>query len=120
MTHKHDIKKTHVSFVEFDDVVFTKLGKDRKYYGEGNSKGRTLEFDFEYCVGCGLRLLDGEPVKTQDILDHEFERLVAKARNNSYVGSEETVVAHSDFEILERLIQKARAFGKLKAAKAPP
>ena len=65
LSHKHDIKKTHVTFVEFDDVMFTKLADDIKYFGEGNSKGRVLEFDFEYCLGCDLRLLDGKPVMTQ-------------------------------------------------------
>ena len=73
--HEHEIKKTHVSFVEFDDVNFNKLVKDIKYFGEGNSKERVLEFDFEYCLGCGLRLLDGKPIMTRDILENEFERL---------------------------------------------
>lgn len=63
--HTHDIKKTHVLFVEYDDVNFSKLVKDTKYFGEGNSKERVLEYDFEYCLGCGLRLLDGKPVITE-------------------------------------------------------
>ena len=64
LSHKHDMKKTHVSFIEFDDVMFTKLAKDVKYFGEGNSKDRVLEFDFEYCLNCSLRLLDGKPIMT--------------------------------------------------------
>jgi len=118
LIHKHDIKKTHISIIEFDDVVFTKLAKDTKYFGEGNSKGRTLEFDFEYCLGCGLRLLDGKPIMTKDILEEEFERLVNKARNSSYVNSEQTTLQHTDFETFERLINSALAFGKLKESKS--
>ena len=85
LSYKHDIKKTHVSFIEFDDVMFTKLAKDVKYFGEGNSKGRVLEFDFEYCLNCNLRLLDGKPIMTKDILEAEFERLVIKAKNNKII-----------------------------------
>jgi hypothetical protein len=114
LTHKHDIKKTHISIIEFDDVIFTKLAKDTKYFGEGNSKGRKLEFDFEYCLGCSLRLLDGKPVMTKDILEDEFERLVIKAKNGNHVGSEQTTLQHTDFETFERLINSALAFGKLK------
>ncbi len=44
--HKHEIKKTHVTFVEYDDVNFNKLAKDIKYFGEGNSKERVLEVRF--------------------------------------------------------------------------
>jgi hypothetical protein len=117
LSHKHDIKKTHVSFIEFDDVMFTKLAKDTKYFGEGNSKGRTLEFDFEYCLGCGLRLLDGKPIMTKDILEGEFERIVIKAKKNSYVSAEKTTLQHTDFETFERLINSALAFGKLKERK---
>ena len=84
LNHKHDLKKTRMSFIEFDDVMFTKLARDTKYFGEGNSKGRVLEFDFEYCLGCGLRLLDGKPIMTRDILEEEFERLVVQAKNNNY------------------------------------
>ena len=115
--HKHEIKKTHVSFVEFDDVNFNKLVKDVKYFGEGNSKERVLEFDFEYCLGCGLRLLDGKPIMTRDILENEFERLVRQAKNNKYVSSEQTTIQHSDFETIERLIKSAFAFGKLQENK---
>lgn len=112
--HKHDVKKTHVSFIEFDDVVLSKLAKDKSYFGEGNSKDRRLEFDFEYCLGCGLRLLDGKPIMTRDILQDEFERFVVQAKNNRYVDNEETTLQHSDFETLERLIKRALEFGKLK------
>ena len=118
LSHKHDIKKTHLSFIEFDDVMFTKLAKDTKYFGEGNSKGRTLKFDFEYCLGCGLRLLDGKPIMIKDILENEFERLVTKAKNNNYVCTEETTMQHTDFETFERLINSALAFGKLKETQA--
>ena len=118
LIHKHDIRKTHVSFTEFDDVMFTKLAKDTKYFGEGNSKGRTLEFDFEYCLGCGLRLLDSKPIMIKDILENEFERLVIKAKNNKYVSSEQTTMQHTDFETFERLINSALAFGKLKETQA--
>ena len=115
--HKHDVKKTHVSFVEYDDVDFAKLAKDIKYFGEGNSKERVLEFDFEYCLGCGLRLLDGKPIMTRDILENEFERIVSQAKNNKYVSSEQTTIQHSDFETLERLIKSALEFGKLRESK---
>ena len=115
--HKHDMKKTHISFIEYDDVNFTKLVKDTKYFGEGNSKERVLQFDFEYCLGCGLRLLDGKPIMTRDILENEFERLVRQAKNNKYVGSEETTIQHSDFETFERLIKSALEFGKLQENK---
>ena len=115
--HKHEIKKTHVTFVEYDDVNFNKLAKDIKYFGEGNSKERVLEFDFEYCLGCSLRLLDGKPIMTRDILENEFERLVRKAKNNKYVSSEQTTIQHSDFETLERLINSALEFGKLNETK---
>ncbi len=108
------MKKTRVSFIEFDDVLIAKLAKDTKYFGEGNSKGRVLEFDFEYCLGCELRLLDGEPVMTRDILEEEFERLVKHAKNGKYVSSEQTTLQHTDFETLERLIKSALEFGKLR------
>ena len=114
MSHKHDIRKTHISIIEFDDVMFTKLAKDTTYFGEGNSKGRTLEFNFEYCLGCDLRLLDGKPIMTKDILVEEFERLVTKAKKSNYVSSEQTALQHTDFETFERLIKSALAFGKLK------
>jgi hypothetical protein len=106
------MKKTHVSFIEFDDVFFTKLA-DVKYFGEGNSNERVLEFDFEYCLNCGLRLLDGKPILTRDILEAEFERLVRQAQNNKYVCSEQTTLQHTDFETFERLIKRALELGKL-------
>ncbi len=113
LSHKHEIKKTHVSFIEFDDVVFTKLA-DAKYFGEGNSKGRMLEYNFEYCLGCSLRLLDGKPIMTRDILEDEFEKLVNQAKKGKYAVAKETTLQHSDFETFERLIQRALEFGKLK------
>ena len=116
-SHKHTIKKTHISFVEFDDVLTAKLAKDSKYFGEGNSKGRKLEFDFEYCLACNFRMIHGEPIMTQGILDQEFERFVALAKSGRYVSSEESTVQHSDFEILERLIKSAFAFGKIRENK---
>jgi hypothetical protein len=114
LSHKHNIKKTQVSFIEFDDVMFTKLAKDIKYFGEGNSKGRILEFNFEYCLDCGLRLLDDKPIMTKDILEEEFERLVIQAKNNNYISSKQTTLQHTDFETFERLIKHALEFGKLK------
>ena len=113
MSHKHDLKKTRVSIVEFDDVMFTKLAADITYFGEGNSKGRRLEFDFEYCLGCGLRLLDGKPIMIRDILEEEFERFVVQAKKGNYIDSEETTLQHTDFETMERLIKRALEFGKL-------
>ncbi len=118
MNHKHDIRKTRVSFIEFDDVMFIKLAKDIKYFGEGNSKERVLVFDFEYCLTCGLRLLDGKPIMTRDILEEEFERLVTQAKNNKYVSSEQTTLQHTDFETFERLIKSALELGKLKENKS--
>ncbi len=120
MSCKHNVKKTHVSFVEFDDVNTAKLAKDSKYFGEGNSKERVLEFDFEYCLGCGLRLLDGKPIMTRDILEQEFERLVIQARKNNYVSSEQTTLQHTDFETFERLMKCALEFGKLREAQTCP
>jgi len=114
LIHKHDIKRTHVSFIEFDDVIPEKLGISSNYYGEGNSKGRCLNFDFEYCLGCGLRFLNGEPALTHDILEDELETFVKQAKKGKAVTSKEVTVQHSEFEVLERLIQKALAFGKLK------
>ncbi len=113
MSHKHVIKKTHISFVEFDDVVFAKLG-DLTYFGEGNSKGRILEFDFEYCLECDLRLLGGKPILTKGLFDEELEKWVVEAKNHNYVCSKEVTVQHSDFEILERLIENALTLGALK------
>ena len=111
------MKKTHVSFIEFDDVMFTKLAKDVQYFGECNSKERVLEFDFEYCLNCGLRLLDGKPIMTRDILEEELERLVTQAKNNKYVSTEQTTLQHTDFETFERLIKCALGLGKLKENK---
>jgi hypothetical protein len=59
-------------------------------------------------------LLNGEPILTKDILETEFERFVTQAKNQKYVSSETTIVQHTDFETLERLIKSALAFGKLK------
>jgi hypothetical protein len=115
LIHKHDIRKTHLSFIEFDDVIVAKLAMDIKYFGEANSKGRTLEFDFEYCLNCGLRMLDGEPIMTKDILENEFESIVTKAKSNNYVSSDKTTLQHADFETMERLIKSALEFGKLRA-----
>ncbi len=117
MSHKHNIKKTHISIIEFDDVIFTKLATDIKYFGECNSKGRVLESDFEYCLGCGLRLLDGKPIMTKDILEDEFEKIVTQAKNNNYLSSKETTMQHTDFETFERLIKFALEFGKLREIK---
>lgn len=117
LNHKHDMKKTHISIIEFDDVNFNKLAKDTKYFGEGNSKDRVLEFDFEYCLNCDLRLLDGKPIMIRDIFENEFERLVIQAKNNKYVCSEQTTMQHTDFETFERLIRHALELGKLKACK---
>lgn len=100
-------------FVEFDDVQFNKLS-DLKYYGEGNSKGRLLEYDFEYCIGCRVRLLNGKPIMTHDVLEDELEKLVVEAKRGKCVNFKETTLQHSDFEAFERLIQRALEFGKLK------
>lgn len=113
MIHSHDIKRTHVSFIEFDDVIPEKLGISSSYYGEGNSKGRCLNFDFEYCLGCGLRFLNGEPALTHDILENEFETFVKQAKKGNCITSKEVTVQHSEFDSLENLIKSAIAFGKL-------
>jgi hypothetical protein len=114
LSYNHDIKKTRISIIEFDDVIVNKLAVDVNYFGEGNSKGRVLEFDFEYCLNCGLRLLNGKPIMTRDILEEEFERLVVKAKNNKYVSAEQTTLQHTDFETFERLINNALGLGKLR------
>jgi len=115
LSHKHEIKKTHITIEEFDDVIIPdKLGKNSKYFGEGNSKGRILKFDFEYCIGCDLRLLNSQKIMIKDILEEEFEGFVTKAKNGNFVSSEKTIMQHTDFETLERLILKALAFGKLR------
>ena len=116
MSHKHDIKKTTITITEFDDVMLNKLAKNVKYFGEGNSKDRKLEFIFDYCLNCDLRLLDGKPIMTRDILE-ELERLVTRARNNKYVSNEQTTMQHTDFESFERLIKSALELGKLKENK---
>lgn len=114
MSHQHTIKKTHITIVEYDDVDFLKLGKDRNYFGEGNSKGRRLEYDFEYCLGCNLRLLNGQPILTKGILEYELERYVSQAQRGQYVSSDETTMQRSDFESLQNLIANAIEFGKLR------
>jgi len=114
MNHIHQIKKTHILFVEFDDVIPAKLAVDTLYFGEGNSQDRKVEFDFEYCLKCNYRLLDGKPIMTQGILEDEFEKYVIQAKRNNHKSSIEITVQHSDFEILERLIKKALDFGKLR------
>ena len=113
LSHKHQTKKTHILFVEFDDVIPAKLAADLRYFGEGNSKNRNLNFDFEYCLECNYRLLDGKPVMTQGILD-EFEKYVTQAKRNNHKSSAEVTVQHSDFDILERLIKRALEFGDLR------
>jgi hypothetical protein len=113
LSHKHVTKKTHIAFIEFDDVQFAKIG-DPTYFGEGNSKGRTMEFDFEYCLDCDLRMLNGEPVLTKGIFDEELEKWVTEAKNGCYVAAKEVTVQHSDYEILERLIDNSLKLGKLK------
>ncbi len=118
MSHTHNIKKTHISIVEFDDVIFTKLAENRNYFGEGNSKGRVQEYDFEYCLDCNLRLLGGEPIMTRGILEDEFERYVTQAKKGKYVSSEQTTLQHTDFEALERLIKNAVELGKLRESKS--
>ena len=113
VNHVHDLKKTRVVFVEFDDVSFDKLAADPKYFGEGNSKGRILAFDFEFCLNCNLRLLDGKPIVTHDILV-ELDCLATNAKNGEYLPSKEITVQHSDFETLNHLIEGALALGKIK------
>jgi hypothetical protein len=120
LSHQHDIKRTQITFIEFDDVIPEKLALDAVYFGEGNSKNRKLEFDFQYCLSCRLRLLDGQPIMTQGILEHEFERFVTQAKRGKYVSAEESTVQHSDFESLTRLINKAIEFGKLREKNSFP
>ncbi len=118
MTHQHQIKKTHVKIVEYDDVDFQRIGQDSTYFGEGNSQNRVLEYNFEYCLDCGLRLLNGEPIMTRGILEYEFERYVSMAKRGNYVGAEELTVQHSDFDSLFNVICNAIAFGKLREKKS--
>lgn len=111
----HNLKKTKVALIEYDDVKFDKIVADPRYYGEGNSKNRTLKFVFEYCLECNLRLLNGKPAMTACILEDEFERIVTQAKKGKCKAAVEVTVQHSDFEIVERLIKAALEFGKLKA-----
>jgi hypothetical protein len=69
------MKKTYIKIVEYDDVDFAKIFKDCRYFGEGNSNGRVLEYDFEYCLECDLRLLNGEPIMTKGILEYELRKI---------------------------------------------
>ncbi len=112
--HKHELKKTHVCFVEYDDVNFERLG-DARYFGEGNSKNRKLEFVFEYCLGCDLRLLNGQPVMTRDILEEEFEKYAKNTKKGNCKANVEVTLQHSDFEVLQRLIGMALELGKQKS-----
>jgi hypothetical protein len=59
-------------------------------------------------------LLDGKPIMTRDILEEEFETFVIKAKKGNYVSSQELTLQHTDFETLQRLIENALAFGKLR------
>ena len=118
MSHQHQTKKTHIKIVEYDDVDFSKIGKDSTYFGEGNSQNRVIEYDFEYCLECGLRLLNGEPIMTRGILEYEFERYVSLAKRGNYVGAEELTVQHSDFDSLHNVIRNAVEFGKLREKKS--
>jgi hypothetical protein len=113
LSHTHQIKKTRIVFVEFDDVIPAKLAADLRYFGEGNSKNRKLEFNFEHCLECNYRILDGKPIMTQGVLD-EFEKYVTQAKLNNHKSSAEVTVQHSDFDILERLIKRALKFGDLR------
>jgi hypothetical protein len=115
LSHKHRIKKTQITLLEYDDVKFYKLAIDPKYYGECNSKNRTLEFNFEYCLDCDLRLLNGKAALTRGILDDEFEAVVEQARRGNCKQRRHLTVQHSDFELLERLIAASLKFGKLRA-----
>jgi hypothetical protein len=113
MSHKHVIKKTRISFIEFDDVLFNKLG-DLTYFGEGNSKGRKMTFDFEYCLDCDLRMLNGKMILTKGVFDEELEKLVTDAKDNCYLKFKEVTVQHSDYDILERLIKNVLTLDKMK------
>jgi hypothetical protein len=113
MSHKHVIKKTRIVFIEFDDVLFNKLD-DLTYFGEGNSNGRKMEFDFEYCLECDLRLLDGNMILTIGVFDDELEKLVTDAKDNYYPKFKEVTVQHSDYDILERLIKNILSLSTLK------
>jgi hypothetical protein len=90
------------------------LAKNKNYFGEGNSKERTIEYEFEYCLDCNLRLLNKKPIITQDILNEEFERYIIESKKGNQINLEKITIQHTDFENLQRLIQKAYAFGKLR------
>ena len=113
MSHKHILKKTRLFFIEFDDVLFNKLD-DLTYFGEGNSKGRKMDFDFEYCLECDLRMLDGKMILTKGVFDEELEKLVTDAKNSRYLKFKEVTVQHSDYDILERLVQNILSLSELK------
>ncbi len=114
LSHKHTLKKTKVALIEYDDVKFDKIVDDIRYYGEGNSENRTLTFNFEYCLTCNLRRLNGKPAITAGILEDEFERLVTQAKKGKYKAAAHVTIQHSDFEVVQRLIKAALEFGKLK------
>ncbi len=114
MCHEHKLKKTRVTLIEYDDVKFDKIVDDLRYYGEGNSKNRILKFDFEYCLNCNLRLLNGKPALTEGILEDEFERIVTQAKKGSCKAASHVTIQHSEFEVVQRLIKAALEFGKLK------
>jgi hypothetical protein len=59
-------------------------------------------------------LLDGKPILTRDILQEELEMFVTKAKKGNYVSSQEITLQHTDFETLQRLIENALAFGRLR------
>jgi hypothetical protein len=104
-----------ISFIEFDDVDFNKIS-NAAYFGEGNSKGRKMDFTFEYCLDCNLRQLNGKPVMTKGLFDEELEKWVNEAKTGNYVKAKEVTVQHSDYEILERLLENALKLGALKQA----
>jgi hypothetical protein len=112
LRHRHQTKKTHICFVEYDDVNFARLA-DARYFGEGNSKGRKLDYNFEYCLTCEMRRLNGKPIMTRDILEDELERYATQAKAGNHIATAERTVQHSDFEPLQRLIEAALRFGKL-------
>ncbi|MDR2204231.1 MAG: rhamnan synthesis F family protein [Nitrososphaerota archaeon] len=113
MSHEHVIKKTQIHFIEFDDVLFNKLD-DLTYFGEGNSQNRKMDFNFEYCIDCDLRLLDGKPIITKGIFDDEFETLVNDTKTGNAIKTKEITVQHSDYETLERLIKNMLTLSELK------
>lgn len=109
MKHKHAIRKTHVIIHDVGDYP-TIYRNDKQFY-EGKteiSKDSPLKFDFEYCIGCGLRMLNGQPIITKGILD-DFETIASYAKANapSHINREEITMQHSDFEALKQKIEKA-------------